>query len=162
MNSVNYREALVETHADVAEGADILLVSLFMHFGSSFCSLKVKPALPYLDVIRLPRENSALPIAAYQAKERERRSGCLRRGLPCPRLLPSSSPPLLGSLRHRRRWLPAPPPPLAPCADAATGPLGHHRRRSLALWPPPPLLSVLSTEGKEGGEAHRRFPCFLS
>ncbi|MQM19804.1 hypothetical protein Taro_052818 [Colocasia esculenta] len=52
MDPTNYREALVETHTDVAEGADILLV---------------KPALPYLDVIRLLRENSALPIAAYQA-----------------------------------------------------------------------------------------------
>ncbi|XP_008778333.2 LOW QUALITY PROTEIN: delta-aminolevulinic acid dehydratase, chloroplastic-like [Phoenix dactylifera] len=51
MNPANYREALVETEADEAEGADILLV---------------KPAMPYLDVIRLLRDNSALPIAAYQ------------------------------------------------------------------------------------------------
>ncbi|XP_072957973.1 delta-aminolevulinic acid dehydratase, chloroplastic [Typha angustifolia] len=51
MNPANYREALVETEADESEGADILLV---------------KPALPYLDVIRLLRDNSALPIAAYQ------------------------------------------------------------------------------------------------
>ncbi|XP_078149192.1 delta-aminolevulinic acid dehydratase, chloroplastic-like isoform X2 [Carex rostrata] len=52
MNPANYREALIETEADEAEGADILLV---------------KPALPYLDVIRLLRDNSSLPIAAYQA-----------------------------------------------------------------------------------------------
>ncbi|KAG6470058.1 hypothetical protein ZIOFF_071078 [Zingiber officinale] len=52
MNPANYREALVEVGADEAEGADILLV---------------KPGLPYLDVIRLLRDNSALPIAAYQA-----------------------------------------------------------------------------------------------
>ncbi|KAF5197061.1 Delta-aminolevulinic acid dehydratase protein [Thalictrum thalictroides] len=51
MNPANYREALVEASADEAEGADMLLV---------------KPALPYLDVIRLLRDNSSLPIAAYQ------------------------------------------------------------------------------------------------
>ena len=28
--------------------------------------LQVKPGLPYLDIIRLLRDNSALPIAAYQ------------------------------------------------------------------------------------------------
>lgn len=51
MNPANYREALVECHEDEAEGADILLV---------------KPAMPYLDVIRLLRDESPLPIAAYQ------------------------------------------------------------------------------------------------
>ncbi|WOL19900.1 delta-aminolevulinic acid dehydratase [Canna indica] len=51
MNPANYREALIETELDEAEGADILLV---------------KPGLPYLDIIRLLRDNSALPIAAYQ------------------------------------------------------------------------------------------------
>ncbi|KAM0891660.1 hypothetical protein ACQ4PT_026236 [Festuca glaucescens] len=51
MNPANYREALIETASDEAEGADILLV---------------KPGLPYLDIIRLLRYNSALPIAAYQ------------------------------------------------------------------------------------------------
>ncbi|KAJ1692025.1 hypothetical protein LUZ63_016180 [Rhynchospora breviuscula] len=51
MNPANYREALIEAEADGAEGADILLV---------------KPGLPYTDVIRLLRDNSALPIAAYQ------------------------------------------------------------------------------------------------
>ncbi|GJS51260.1 delta-aminolevulinic acid dehydratase 1, chloroplastic [Tanacetum coccineum] len=51
MNPANYREALIETRADESEGADILLV---------------KPGLPYLDIIRLLRDNSSLPIAAYQ------------------------------------------------------------------------------------------------
>ncbi|XP_022861460.1 delta-aminolevulinic acid dehydratase, chloroplastic isoform X1 [Olea europaea var. sylvestris] len=51
MNPANYREALVETREDESEGADILLV---------------KPGLPYLDIIRLLRDNSPLPIAAYQ------------------------------------------------------------------------------------------------
>ncbi|XP_024517606.1 delta-aminolevulinic acid dehydratase, chloroplastic [Selaginella moellendorffii] len=51
MNPGNYREALLEVHADESEGADILMV---------------KPAMPYLDVIRLLRDTSALPISAYQ------------------------------------------------------------------------------------------------
>ncbi|RVW56324.1 Delta-aminolevulinic acid dehydratase, chloroplastic [Vitis vinifera] len=51
MNPANYREALTEVREDESEGADILLV---------------KPGLPYLDVIRLLRDNSSLPIAAYQ------------------------------------------------------------------------------------------------
>ncbi|KAJ0827311.1 putative porphobilinogen synthase [Helianthus annuus] len=51
MNPANYREALIELRADESEGADILLV---------------KPGLPYLDVVRLLRDNSPLPIAAYQ------------------------------------------------------------------------------------------------
>ncbi|KAE8669462.1 ERF019 protein [Hibiscus syriacus] len=51
MNPANYREALVEAHEDEAEGADILLV---------------KPGLPYLDIIRLLKNHSPLPIAAYQ------------------------------------------------------------------------------------------------
>jgi porphobilinogen synthase len=46
----NYREALRELHADEAEGADIVMV---------------KPGLPYLDVIRLLRDNTPLPVAAY-------------------------------------------------------------------------------------------------
>ncbi|KAK9813418.1 hypothetical protein WJX73_007499 [Symbiochloris irregularis] len=46
----NYREALREARLDEAEGADIMMV---------------KPGLPYLDVIRLLRDNSSLPIAAY-------------------------------------------------------------------------------------------------
>jgi porphobilinogen synthase len=50
MNPANKREALVEAALDTAEGADILMV---------------KPALHYLDVIHLLKENSDLPIAAY-------------------------------------------------------------------------------------------------
>ena len=46
----NYREALREARLDEAEGADIMMV---------------KPGLPYLDIIRLLRDNSTLPIAAY-------------------------------------------------------------------------------------------------
>lgn len=50
MNPANKREALIEAGLDAAEGADFLMV---------------KPALNYLDVIHLLRENSQLPIAAY-------------------------------------------------------------------------------------------------
>ncbi|MCJ8165421.1 porphobilinogen synthase [Pontibacter sp. E15-1] len=50
MNYANSREALIEAELDTAEGADYLMV---------------KPALSYLDVIRLLRDNSHLPIAAY-------------------------------------------------------------------------------------------------
>ena len=50
MNPANRREALIEAELDTAEGADILMV---------------KPALAYLDIISLLRQNSNLPIAAY-------------------------------------------------------------------------------------------------
>ncbi|KAL2503589.1 Delta-aminolevulinic acid dehydratase 1 [Abeliophyllum distichum] len=59
MNPTNYREALVETREDETEGADILLV---------------KPGLPYLDIIRLLRDNSPLPIDAYQGNTDTKRS----------------------------------------------------------------------------------------
>jgi len=50
MDPANYRECLREIELDVAEGADWLLV---------------KPGLPYADIIRLVREHTALPVAAY-------------------------------------------------------------------------------------------------
>lgn len=50
MNPANKREALIEADLDEVEGADFLMV---------------KPALCYLDVIHLLKENSNLPIAAY-------------------------------------------------------------------------------------------------
>ena len=50
MDPANAREALVETDLDVEEGADIVMV---------------KPALPYLDVLRRVRETTDLPLAAY-------------------------------------------------------------------------------------------------
>ena len=51
LNPANRREALVEVALDEDEGADILMV---------------KPAGPYLDIIREVRESTDLPIAAYQ------------------------------------------------------------------------------------------------
>ena len=50
MDPGNVREALREVRLDLEEGADILMV---------------KPALPYLDVIRAVREISDRPLAAY-------------------------------------------------------------------------------------------------
>lgn len=50
MNPANKREALIEAELDTQEGADFLMV---------------KPALNYLDVIHLLKENFELPIAAY-------------------------------------------------------------------------------------------------
>jgi porphobilinogen synthase len=50
MDPANVREALRECDQDVAEGADVLMI---------------KPALPYLDVIRAARERFDFPLAAY-------------------------------------------------------------------------------------------------
>jgi porphobilinogen synthase len=50
MDPRNVREALRECELDLAEGADVLMV---------------KPALPYLDVIRYVRDNVSAPLAAY-------------------------------------------------------------------------------------------------
>ena len=47
----NVREAMVEVDLDIHEGADIVMV---------------KPAGPYLDIIRRVRERCELPVAAYQ------------------------------------------------------------------------------------------------
>ncbi len=51
MDPPNSREAAREAVADVAEGADMIIV---------------KPGLPYLDIIRLVRERVDVPIVAYQ------------------------------------------------------------------------------------------------
>jgi porphobilinogen synthase len=50
MDPANAREALLEVELDVEEGADIVMV---------------KPALPYLDVVRRVRGATNLPVAAY-------------------------------------------------------------------------------------------------
>jgi porphobilinogen synthase len=51
LDPANLREALRECALDLAEGADVLMV---------------KPALPYLDVIRAVRERFDCPVWAYQ------------------------------------------------------------------------------------------------
>ena len=51
LDPANVREALREVEIDEREGADMVMV---------------KPAGPYLDVIRAVRENTKLPLAAYQ------------------------------------------------------------------------------------------------
>jgi porphobilinogen synthase len=50
MDPGNWREALREVALDVAEGADMVMV---------------KPAVPYLDIVRLIRDRFELPVAAY-------------------------------------------------------------------------------------------------
>ena len=50
MNPANSREALIEAELDFSEGADFLMV---------------KPALAYLDIIKLLNDNFDIPIAAY-------------------------------------------------------------------------------------------------
>lgn len=50
MDPANAREALREVALDVAEGADLLMV---------------KPAVPYLDIVRMVKERFLLPTAAY-------------------------------------------------------------------------------------------------
>jgi porphobilinogen synthase len=50
MDPANAQEAVRETLLDVEEGADIVMV---------------KPALPYLDVIRRIKDETAMPVAAY-------------------------------------------------------------------------------------------------
>jgi len=50
MNPANSKEALIEADLDMEEGADFLMV---------------KPALAYLDIIKLLSENYPVPIAAY-------------------------------------------------------------------------------------------------
>ena len=50
MDPANVREALLEVELDLEEGADIVMV---------------KPALPYLDVVRRVKETTKVPLAAY-------------------------------------------------------------------------------------------------
>ena len=51
LNPANRREAIADALLDEAEGADVLMV---------------KPAGPYLDIIRELRDSTPLPLAAYQ------------------------------------------------------------------------------------------------
>ncbi len=50
MDPANGREAMLEIEDDINEGADIVMV---------------KPALPYLDVIRMAKDRFEFPLAAY-------------------------------------------------------------------------------------------------
>jgi len=50
MDPANAREAMREVALDVAEGADMVMV---------------KPALPYLDIVRMVRDRFDVPVAAY-------------------------------------------------------------------------------------------------
>jgi porphobilinogen synthase len=50
MDPANWREALREVALDIAEGADMVMV---------------KPAIPYLDIVRLVRDRVDVPVSAY-------------------------------------------------------------------------------------------------
>ena len=52
MDPANSDEALHEIALDISEGADMVMV---------------KPAMPYLDIIRRAHERFALPVLAYQS-----------------------------------------------------------------------------------------------
>jgi len=51
MDFSNYKEALREVALDVSEGADFVMV---------------KPGMPYLDIIKLIKDNFKIPVFAYQ------------------------------------------------------------------------------------------------
>ena len=51
MDPANAREAIREVEQDILEGADMILM---------------KPAMPYLDILKSARERFDLPIGAYQ------------------------------------------------------------------------------------------------
>ena len=51
MDPPNAAEALWEVQLDIEEGADIVMV---------------KPAIPYLDIIRAVKDQFGMPMAAYQ------------------------------------------------------------------------------------------------
>lgn len=51
MDGANFREAMLEIALDLEEGADMILM---------------KPAMPYLDVVRAARDRFQVPIGAYQ------------------------------------------------------------------------------------------------
>ena len=51
MDPANVREAMREIELDIEEGADMIMV---------------KPAMPYLDIIRMARDRFPLPLGAYQ------------------------------------------------------------------------------------------------
>jgi porphobilinogen synthase len=51
MDPANAREAMREIELDIEEGADMIMV---------------KPALAYLDILRIARERFDIPLSAYQ------------------------------------------------------------------------------------------------
>ncbi len=51
MDPANSREAMREIELDIEEGADMIMV---------------KPAMPYLDIVRMARDRFELPLGAYQ------------------------------------------------------------------------------------------------
>ena len=67
MDYKNSNEAIREISLDIKEGADMIMV---------------KPALPYLDIIKLAKENFKIPIIAYQVSgEYSLLTNAIRKGL---------------------------------------------------------------------------------
>ena len=67
MDFKNSNEALREVSLDIKEGADMVMV---------------KPGLPYLDIIRLVKENFKIPVLAYQVSgEYSLLSNCINKGI---------------------------------------------------------------------------------
>jgi porphobilinogen synthase len=67
MDPANGQEAVREAELDAGEGADVVMV---------------KPALPYLDVIRRVKESTGLPVAAYNVSgEYAMRNAAVAQGL---------------------------------------------------------------------------------
>ena len=144
MDPPNVREAMREALADVAEGADMVMV---------------KPGLPYLDVIRAIRERVDVPVVAYQvsgefamlcaAAERGWIDGRARRWKPrwpCAAPAPTSSSPISPASWPRRsagrRWPPRfphtddPPRPRPPPPPGSTAPAGSRRAASIRRCAP--------------------------
>ncbi len=70
MDGANLREAMREIDLDIEEGADMILM---------------KPAMPYLDVVRAARERVGVPIGAYQVSgEYSHAAGGIRERLARP------------------------------------------------------------------------------
>ena len=67
MDFRNSSEALREVALDIKEGADMVMV---------------KPGLPYLDIIKLVKENFKIPVMAYQVSgEYSLLSSAIQKGL---------------------------------------------------------------------------------
>ncbi len=87
MDGANLREAMREIEQDIAEGADMLLM---------------KPAMPYLDVIREARNRFDLPMGAYQVSgEYSMLHAAFQRGWLEPRTRNARKPAEHSSRRRR-------------------------------------------------------------
>ena len=88
MDPANGREALREIEADIREGADMVMV---------------KPAMPYLDILKAGSEAYNIPFAAYQVSgEYSMLKKAMEEGLLPPTVVEES---LIALKRAGARWL---------------------------------------------------------